>query len=169
MSHSLETRVPFLDNDLVDFALKCPVKLKLNNLTKIINVNENEPVGEKSKYYSKSNDGKQILRNVMKNHIPGSVTSGKKQGFSSPDSSWFKGESIDFVKSRLINKNSKIYDYMDYIAVENLLSDHLHGKNNRRLLIWSLLNFDEFLNAYQNWFISEHAISFIWTQIHITI
>ncbi len=150
MSHSLETRVPFLDNDLVDFALKCPVKLKLNNLTKIINVNENEPVGEKSKYYSKSNDGKQILRNVMKNHIPGSVTSGKKQGFSSPDSSWFKGESIDFVKSRLINKNSKIYDYMDYIAVENLLSDHLHGKNNRRLLIWSLLNFDEFLNAYQN-------------------
>ena len=34
---------------------------------------------------------------------------------------------------------------MEYDAVKNLLSDHLNGKNNRRLLIWSLLNFDEFL------------------------
>ena len=32
MAHSMETRVPFMDNDLVDFAMKCPVKLKLNNL-----------------------------------------------------------------------------------------------------------------------------------------
>ena len=149
MSHSLETRVPFLDNDLVDFALKCPVNLKLNNLTELINVNENDPGGKKIKYYSKSNDGKQILRNVMKNHIPVSVTSGEKQGFSSPDSSWFKGESIDFVKNRLTNKNSKIYEYMEYKSVQSLLLEHLNGKNNRRLLIWSLLNFDEFLNTYQ--------------------
>ena len=150
MSHSLETRVPFLDNDLVDFALKCPVKLKLNNLTELINVNENDPGGKKNKYFKKSNDGKQILRNVMKNYVPESVTTGEKQGFSSPDSSWFKGESIDFVKNRLTNKNSRIYEYMEYNAVKNLLSDHLNGRNNRRLLIWSLLNFDEFLNKYQD-------------------
>ncbi len=150
MSHSLETRVPFLDNDLVDFALKCPVKLKLNNLTELINVNENDPGGKKNKYFKKSNDGKQILRNVMKNYVPESVTTGEKQGFSSPDSSWFKGESIDFVKNRLTNKNSMIYEYMEYNAVKNLLSDHLNGRNNRRLLIWSLLNFDEFLNKYQD-------------------
>ena len=150
MSHSLETRVPFLDNDLVDFALKCPVKLKLNNLTELINVNENDPGGKKNKYFKKSNDGKQILRNVMKNYVPESVTTGEKQGFSSPDSSWFKGESIDFVKNRLTSKNSRIYEYMEYNAVKNLLSDHLNGRNNRRLLIWSLLNFDEFLNKYQD-------------------
>ena len=150
MSHSLETRVPFLDNDLVDFALKCPVKLKLNNLTELINVNENDPGGKKNKYFKKSNDGKQILRNVMKNYVPESVTTREKQGFSSPDSSWFKGESIDFVKNRLTSKNSRIYEYMEYNAVKNLLSDHLNGRNNRRLLIWSLLNFDEFLNKYQD-------------------
>ena len=32
MAHGLESRVPFLDNDLVDFAMQCPVRLKLNNL-----------------------------------------------------------------------------------------------------------------------------------------
>ena len=42
MAHSLESRVPFMDNDLVDFAMKCPVNLKLNNL-KVVRINENDP------------------------------------------------------------------------------------------------------------------------------
>ncbi|MCH7955766.1 MAG: asparagine synthase (glutamine-hydrolyzing) [Candidatus Marinimicrobia bacterium] len=42
MAHGLETRVPFLDNDLVDFAMKIPIKYKLKNLTKVINANEDE-------------------------------------------------------------------------------------------------------------------------------
>ena len=52
MSHSMETRVPFLDNDLVDFAMKCPINLKLNNLQNIIQINENDP-GIKKKNISK--------------------------------------------------------------------------------------------------------------------
>jgi len=43
MAHGLETRVPFLDNDLVDFAMQMPVSLKLANLKEIIRLNENEP------------------------------------------------------------------------------------------------------------------------------
>jgi asparagine synthase (glutamine-hydrolysing) len=43
MAHGLETRVPFLDNDLVDFAMRCPVRLKLNNLSEVVRINENEP------------------------------------------------------------------------------------------------------------------------------
>ena len=35
MAHSLETRVPFMDNDLVNFAMQCPVKFKLNNLNNV--------------------------------------------------------------------------------------------------------------------------------------
>ena len=42
MAHGLETRVPFMDNDLVDFAMKCPVSLKLNNLAEVIRIDENE-------------------------------------------------------------------------------------------------------------------------------
>ena len=71
MAHSLETRVPFMDNDLVDFAMECPVSLKLNNLGKVLRINENE-IGKGSKtniYFQKTNDGKQILRDVASNFV----------------------------------------------------------------------------------------------------
>src|SRR4029077_12592936 len=43
MAHGLETRVPFLDNDLVDFAMRVPIRMKLGNLQEVVRVNENEP------------------------------------------------------------------------------------------------------------------------------
>ena len=52
MAHGFETRVPFLDNDLVDFAMRCPVSFKLNNLGEAIRVNENEP-GKQKKHFRK--------------------------------------------------------------------------------------------------------------------
>jgi len=146
MAHSLETRVPFMDNDLVDFAMKCPVNLKLNQLGKVTRVNENEPGGKLSKYFQKTNDGKKILRKVMSNYIPKEISEADKQGFSSPDASWFKGESIEYVKRLILNKNAKIYDFLDRPSIETLVSSHLKGIENRRLLIWSLLNLEQILN-----------------------
>jgi len=144
MAHSMETRVPFMDNDLVDFAMKCPVKLKLKNLTEIIQMNENELGGKKKKYFKKTNDGKQILREVMAQYVPKSISEGIKQGFSSPDASWFKGESIDYVRNKIINKKSPIYNYLDFDSVSKLVNVHLNGQENRRLLIWSLLNINQY-------------------------
>jgi asparagine synthase (glutamine-hydrolysing) len=146
MAHGLETRVPFLDNDLVDFAVKCPVNLKLNNLAEAVQINENEPGNKTGKYFQKTNDGKQILRDVMKNYVPDSITKAAKQGFSSPDASWFKGESIDFVRQSLLEGSPRIYDLLDRTAIERLLNQHLNGNQNRRLLIWSLLNIETMLN-----------------------
>ena len=140
MSHSIETRVPFLDNELVDFAQKIPAKYKLGNLNKVIKMNENEI----SKII-KTNDGKMILRKVMSNYIPDDIVKAEKQGFCAPDKSWFKGESIDFVKAKLLNKKAKIYKYLDKAVVKKLINDHLDGKQNRRLFIWSLLNFEEWI------------------------
>ena len=148
MANSLETRVPFLDNDLVDFAMKVPVNLKLKNLTEVLKINENEQADKKEKYYKKTKDGKLILRKVMQNYIPEKITGAVKQGFSSPDASWFKGESINYVKDILYN-NAGIYDYMDKTAVLNLVNEHLEGKQNRRLFIWSLLNFEWWLEKYR--------------------
>lgn len=145
MAHSLETRVPFMDNDLVDFAMKCPVNLKLNNLGDVIRINENEPAGKSRKYFQKTNDGKKILRKMMKNYIPEEITEAPKQGFSSPDASWFKGESIEYVKKSILSKEAAIYDYLDYDAIGELVTEHLKGQKNRRLLIWSLLNLQELL------------------------
>jgi asparagine synthase (glutamine-hydrolysing) len=147
MAHSLESRVPFMDNDLVDFAMQCPVGLKLNNLAEVLKINENEPGNKQGQFFQKTNDGKQILRNMMARHIPEETTRAEKQGFSSPDASWFKGESIEFVKRALLNRNALIYNVLDRSAVMHLVEQHLNGQQNRRLLIWSLLNIEVWLKG----------------------
>jgi asparagine synthase (glutamine-hydrolysing) len=145
MAHSLETRVPFLDNDLVDFAMRCPVHLKLNNLREVIRIDENEPGPKQAKFFHKTRDGKQILRDVMSGFIPEEVAAAEKQGFSAPDASWFKGDSIDFVRRILMNGDAKIYELLDKASVQALVGEHLDGKHNRRLLIWSLLNVEQWM------------------------
>jgi len=140
MAHGLETRVPFLDNDLVDFAMQVPVALKLGNLGKVVRLNENEPGIKTRKYFNKTNDGKLILRKVMERYIPREVTDREKQGFSAPDASWFRGESIDYVRKTLFSDDARIYEFLDRDAVQILINEHLEGKVNRRLLMWSLLH-----------------------------
>jgi asparagine synthase (glutamine-hydrolysing) len=148
MAHSLETRVPFLDNDLVDFALRIPVKMKLGNLGDVIRINENDPGLKSQKYYEKTKDGKLILRKVMRKLVPSEITDSIKQGFSAPDASWFKGESLEYVREKLFNEKSLLYHFMDYREIINMINDHLEGRENRRLFIWSLLNFEWWLNKY---------------------
>ncbi len=147
MAHGLESRVPFMDNDLVDFAMQCPVNLKLNNLAEVLRINENEPGDKRDHFFQKTNDGKQILRDMMSRYIPSDITKAEKQGFSSPDASWFKGDSIEFVKRTLLNENAPIYNVLSYSAVKPLIEQHLRGEENRRLLIWSLLNVSELMNS----------------------
>jgi asparagine synthase (glutamine-hydrolysing) len=148
MAHSLETRVPFLDNDLVDLAMQVPVSLKLGNLEKVVRLNENEPGPKTTKYFNKTRDGKLLLRKMMARHIPSEVTQQVKQGFSAPDASWFKGESIDYVQRQLFNGQARIYEFLDRDSVHGLVNEHLAGKQNRRLLIWSLLNVESWCDQY---------------------
>lgn len=148
MAHGLETRVPFLDNDLVDFAMNVPVHLKLGNLSAVVRLNENEPGNKTAKYFSKTKDGKLLLRKVMERYIPAEVTNREKQGFSAPDASWFKGESIDYVRRKLFGENARIYEFLDRRAVEQLVTEHLEGKQNRRLLIWSLLSVENWCEQF---------------------
>ena len=150
MAYGLETRVPFMDNDLVNFAMQCPIKLKLNNFANIKRVDENALGNKSNDYVKKTNDGKKILRSVMKNYIPEKIINAKKQGFSSPDASWFKGESIDFVKGCLLKKEAFIYNFLDRDQVHNLVNQHLKGEKNRRLLIWSFLNINRWLELTFN-------------------
>ena len=95
--------------------------------------------------FQKTNDGKQILRDMMAHYLPLEITQGQKQGFSSPDASWFKGESIDFVRRTLLNGQARLYEVLDRQTVVSLIEQHLRGEQNRRLLIWSLLNVEQWL------------------------
>jgi asparagine synthase (glutamine-hydrolysing) len=148
MAHSLETRVPFLDNDLVDFAMRLPASMKLGNLGEVVRLNENEPGNKTASYFNKTRDGKILFRKAMERHIPKIITNREKQGFSAPDSSWYKGESIDYVRKKLYSKNTRIYELLDRKNTQNLLNEHLSGQENRRLLIWSLLSLEEFFDHF---------------------
>ncbi|HEY4283103.1 MAG TPA: asparagine synthase (glutamine-hydrolyzing) [Chthoniobacterales bacterium] len=148
MAHGLETRVPFLDNDLVNFAQTVPVGMKLGNLGAVSRLNENDVGGKSNKFFQQNRDGKLILRRTMERFIPKAVTTEIKQGFSGPDASWFRGESIDFVRKTLFNDSAYIYDWMDKGVVKQLVSEHLEGRQNRRLLIWSLLYLEEWAKQF---------------------
>lgn len=148
MAHGLETRVPFLDNDLVDFAMRLPVRMKLQNLTEVIRLNENEPAPKTMKYFQRTRDGKLLLRHVMEKYIPTEVTRAEKQGFSAPDASWFKGESINYVRHLLYDRHARIYEILNQDAVQKLVDEHLEGKQNRRLFIWSLLNVEWWMRGF---------------------
>jgi len=148
MAHGLECRTPFLDNDLVDFAMRLPVRLKLGNLREVVRLNENETGNKVKRYYQKTRDGKLILRRAMSRIVGPEIANGVKQGFSGPDASWFKGDSMDFVRRTLLHKDARIYGYLDRDAVRALVGEHLDGTANRRLLIWSLLCFEQWCREF---------------------
>ena len=148
MAHGLETRVPFLDNDLVDFAMRVPARLKVRNLAETRRIDENDGGRKSEKYFERTSDGKLLLRQVLSRHVPPAVSEGEKQGFSAPDASWFKGESIDYVRRRLLNPKARLYEFLDRGAVGALVDDHLTGAHNRRLLIWSLLSVESFCEQF---------------------
>jgi asparagine synthase (glutamine-hydrolysing) len=141
MAHSLETRVPFLDDDLVDFALRVPVHHKVRNREGAFKVDENLP-GKRWVYERETSDGKFVLRKAMSRIIPREISERTKQGFSAPDASWFRGESIDYVNDLLRNPRAHIYEFLQPEYVAKKLDEHTSGKTNRRLFIWSLLSFE---------------------------
>jgi asparagine synthase (glutamine-hydrolysing) len=74
--------------------------------------------------------------------IPPEITERAKQGFSAPDASWFRGESIDYINRLLRDPKARLYDFLQPDYVRNVLDEHCSGQVNRRLLIWSLLSFE---------------------------
>jgi asparagine synthase (glutamine-hydrolysing) len=146
MAHSLETRVPFMDNDLVEFATKLPMNMKIRKISQENRIDENVQLNKKNQYFNKTNDGKLLLRKTMSKYTTPDITQREKQGFSAPDATWFRGDSIEFVKKILLNQDSTLYSVFQYKVVEELLESHFSGKANRRLLIWSLLYLDEYLS-----------------------
>jgi asparagine synthase (glutamine-hydrolysing) len=145
MAYGLETRVPFMDNDLVDFAMKLPVSLKVRNLGPQIKINENMQGNKKHNYFLETNDGKYLLRKTMEKYTGLDVSERAKQGFSPPDASWFRGESIAFIKQTLGSKTAPLYSVLDYKSIQDKLSLHYDGIENKRLFIWSLLSINEYL------------------------
>ncbi len=148
MAHGLETRVPFLDNAVVDFAMGLPVRQKLRDMELRERLDENI-VGPKSDLYvNRTTDGKVALRRTLSRILPREYVDAPKQGFSAPDASWFRGESIDYVQRLLMTPSARIYEYLRPDTTMELVGEHLRGERNRRLLIWSLISFEWWLRKF---------------------
>ncbi len=130
---------PSSTTTLVDFAMHLPVAHKLGNLGEVARVDENTPGQKRAAFFEKTRDGKLLLRKVLGRYVPETVSGAVKQGFSAPDASWFRGDSIDYVRRALYDRKAAIYDVLDREAVLGLVGEHLDGRQNRRLLVWSLL------------------------------
>jgi asparagine synthase (glutamine-hydrolysing) len=133
MAHSLETRVPFLDNHLADLAWRLPPSLKLRS-DKLDSLENN--------HYYASAEGKSILRKSMQSYLPVEFLHQPKQGFSPPDENWYRGPSMDYIKSILFDQRTLERPCFDQKFVQTKLNDHFEGRENHRLLIWSLLSFE---------------------------
>jgi asparagine synthase (glutamine-hydrolysing) len=119
MAHGLEDRVPFLDNEMADIARRIPSSLKHSQGV-----------------------GKRVLREAMRDLLPAEITAKRKQGFSPPDGSWYRGPTMDYIREILLDPRSLERGYFEPYSVVRILEEHLHGKVNHRLLIWSLLCFE---------------------------
>lgn len=149
MAHGLEERFPFLDNDLVDFAQQVPVKHKLGNLETMIKIDENE-FRDKRHLYTEYDDGKNVLRKAMLDFLPERIINRKKQGFSAPDESWYRGENAAYVKELLLNTDTVSTQYISKKYIEQIVDEHINKKINHRLLIWSFMNFEWWCRLFLN-------------------
>lgn len=140
MAHALETRVPYLDNDLVEFATRIPPRLKLSSLA----LREALPQGSRP---AAPVEGKRVLRRAVAGLIPDEILARRKQGFSGPDASWFRHESATFVQ-RVLGPRARLWEFIARPYVEQALVEHRAGVRNHRLLIWSLLSIERWLAQF---------------------
>ncbi|HEV2547559.1 MAG TPA: asparagine synthase (glutamine-hydrolyzing) [Stellaceae bacterium] len=141
MASGLEERFPFLDNDLVDFAQRLPIRHKLADLEHMLSIDE-DALHKKTLASSSYDGGKSILRRAMSPLLPAQAMARPKQGFSAPEGSWYRGENASYVRELLMGRDLAFEDYIDPGFVRRIVEEHIEGRANHRLLIWSLLCFE---------------------------
>lgn len=150
MASGLEERFPFLDNDLVEFSQKIPVKHKLGNLESQLSKVDENSFGDKKKNYQEYDDGKNVLRKAMLEFLPESIINRKKQGFSAPDESWYRGENAQYIKELLLSKKTVSSRFINHSYMEQIINEHIEQRINHRLLIWSFMNFEWWCKIFLN-------------------
>jgi hypothetical protein len=78
----------------------------------------------------------------MQGTLPDEIIYNRKQGFSAPDQSWYMNQLVQYVRGVLLSDKCMDRGYFRKEYVERILDEHIAGKANHRLLIWSLLSFE---------------------------
>lgn len=156
MASGLEERFPFLDNALVDFAMRLPVRAKLADLEHMLQIDE-DAVKKKLLAQDAFSGGKSCLRQAMAQILPREVMERRKQGFSSPEASWYRGENAAYVRDTLESRDLACAEFLDPGFIRRTVDEHMSGKANHRLLIWSFLSFEQWCQTFLLGRGTEHA------------
>ncbi|NOT62093.1 MAG: asparagine synthase (glutamine-hydrolyzing) [Acidobacteria bacterium] len=124
-AHSLETRAPFLDHELIEFAQRIPASLKLN--------------GTSSKY---------ILRQAAKGLVPEVIIQRPKKGFSVPLAAWFQGELKGLLYDTLTDQRTRDRSLLNQSSIRSLMNEHQIGRRDHSRQLWSLLTLELWLRAF---------------------
>jgi asparagine synthase (glutamine-hydrolysing) len=125
MSASIESRVPFLDHHLVEFASRLPERLKLSGFTT-----------------------KRILRQAVATLLPRSILDRPKMGFPVPFATWTSGPWNGVARQVLLDRRSRERGVIDAAGVNRLLSDHQRGLRRGGDAIWALMNLELWYRTY---------------------
>ena len=149
MANGLEERFPFLDNALVEFAMRLPVRHKLADLQHMLSTDQGA-VREKLLAEQAFFGGKSCLREAMADVLPQEILNRRKQGFSAPEASWYRGENASYVREMLLDGELAMADYVNPDFVRRKVVAHMDQRENNRLLIWSLLSFEQWCRLFIN-------------------
>ena len=119
MAASIESRVPFLDQRLVEFATALPPRLKLR--------------GFKTKW---------ILREAVRTILPPEILTRRKMGFPVPFAMWMRDSWQPVVRDILLDRRTRERGIIEPQAVEQLMTAHASGRQEGADAIWSLLNLE---------------------------
>jgi asparagine synthase (glutamine-hydrolysing) len=122
MAVSLETRAPFLDHRVVEFAWKLPMSMKIAD-----------------------GQGKALLRRVLDRHVPRALVDRPKMGFGIPLDAWLRNELRDWAESLLSRDALEHGGYFDVDAVRTVWEGHLAGTHSYGYRLWSVLMFQAWL------------------------
>jgi asparagine synthase (glutamine-hydrolysing) len=125
MAHSIESRVPLLDNEVIQFAATLPASMKIKN-------------GRR----------KHILKEVAATLLPRDILDRRKQGFGVPLGVWFRGNLRELFADTLLSPRSLARGYFQPPFVRQLVQEHLSGKRDHTLRLWQLVVLERWQQAY---------------------
>ena len=122
MSSSLETRVPFLDHRIIEFAWRLPLDIKMHN-----------------------NQTKWPLRQILDKYVPRKLVERPKSGFAIPVNDWLRGPLKEWASSLLDSNRLRQEGFFHPALTNNLWHEHLSGSRNRGYQLWNILMFQAWL------------------------
>ena len=125
MAHSIESRVPLLDNRVIDFAAELPAHLKIRQ-------------GRR----------KHVLKEAVKGLLPPGILDRKKQGFGVPLDVWFRGRLRDVFADVLGSARTRQRGYFQPAFIERIVQEHVSGRRDHTLRLWQLLVFELWQRHY---------------------